>query len=181
MRSALRTNALRGIPPATAVSSPTGPLRSSSSGVGAGVKSLRGVNGRRMSGPSGSASGSGSGAAYFHATAVQGQGQAAAQEGGEVVAVGTGGGGKVEMEEGELPRRTRVTLAEVRERRARKGRLVAPTAAPCDAGMFMGPVCYPFPLVTFFPGLSILWFFAPRGGGGCGYDECLSSNADMTC
>ncbi|KAK3906675.1 pyridoxal phosphate-dependent transferase [Staphylotrichum tortipilum] len=133
MRSALRTGALRGIPPAAA-SSPTGPLRSSSSGISVGPRNLRGVNGKRL--PASSVG--------FHSTA---SGQVV--EGGEV-AVGGGGGGattgdsgggvKVEMEVGgELPRRSRVTLAEVGERRRRKGRLVAPTAAPCDAGMFMGP------------------------------------------
>lgn len=40
------------------------------------------------------------------------------------------------------PRR-RVTIADIRERRARAGRLVAPTAAYSDADMFKGPVRQP--------------------------------------
>lgn len=35
----------------------------------------------------------------------------------------------------------RVSIAEIKERRAKAGRLVAPTAAPSDADMFKGPVC----------------------------------------
>ncbi len=37
----------------------------------------------------------------------------------------------------------RVTIADIKERRAKAGRLVAPTAAYSDANMFKGPVCKP--------------------------------------
>ena len=39
--------------------------------------------------------------------------------------------------------RARVTIADIKERRAKAGRLVAPTAAYSDAAMFKGPVCKP--------------------------------------
>ncbi len=37
----------------------------------------------------------------------------------------------------------RVTIADIKERRAKAGRLVAPTAAYSDANMFKAPVCKP--------------------------------------
>jgi aromatic amino acid aminotransferase I len=39
--------------------------------------------------------------------------------------------------------RERVTIADIKERRAKAGRLVAPTAAYSDADMFKAPVCAP--------------------------------------
>ena len=39
--------------------------------------------------------------------------------------------------------RQRITIADIAERRAKAGRLVAPTAAYSDADMFKAPVCQP--------------------------------------
>ncbi|KAK3300297.1 pyridoxal phosphate-dependent transferase [Chaetomium fimeti] len=107
MRSAIRTGALRGLPPST-----TAPLHS-------GMKTARSCTPRRVSVPPASA---------FHSKSPDySEAPAAAAK-------------LPEAEPTPPPTpRDRITLADIKERRAKAGRLIAPTAASCNADMFKAP------------------------------------------
>jgi aromatic amino acid aminotransferase I len=125
MRSAIRTGALRGLPP-----SASAPLHS-------GLRGLRGCTTRRL--PAGSSS-------YFHSTS---------QDCSEALATAA----KLPDAEPVPPvaPRERITIADIKARRAKAGRLVAPTAAYSDADMFKAPVSDPNPLsATPYPYSPIL-------------------------
>jgi aromatic amino acid aminotransferase I len=47
--------------------------------------------------------------------------------------------------------RERISIADIKARRAKAGRLIAPTASYSDADMFKAPVCGPKPLVSMCP------------------------------
>ncbi|KAK4153080.1 pyridoxal phosphate-dependent transferase [Chaetomidium leptoderma] len=109
MRSAIRTGALRGLPPSNPTS---GPLHS-------GLRNLGGRTTRRLSIPPAS------GFHSKHRDCSEALATVAKLPDAEPVAP--------------VAPRERITIADIKERRAKAGRLVAPTAAYSDADMFKAP------------------------------------------